>query len=179
MITLRGSPLITFFFIIFSNHNWQLFFTLQLNLNAFISWLINFIINFFVTFVLLNFNLLKLVALSLSLDFYSSCFICFKSFYFFEIIKNFFILAFEFIHTPLICLSRCLWKKFVRNFLLICHLSPPLWYSFSKGWTISELFGCFEFFILLLNLFTVLLEKEEKTGDWLFRHSFHVKSVIL
>ena len=179
VISLRGSPLIIFFFIIFSNHNWQLFFTLQLNWATLFFWLINFIINLIITFIFLNFNLLKLVALNLSLNFYSSCFICFKPFNFFEIVKNFFILTFEFHHTFLIRLSRCLWKEHVRNFLLICHLSPSFWYSFGKGRTISKLFWCFKLFILLLNLFTVLLEKEEKTWNWFFRHSFYVKSVVL
>ena len=142
-ISLRRSSFLRFLFIIFSNHNWKFFITLQLNEYTFLSRWFNLIINFLIILILLHFDLLKLVFLSFSLYFNSSCLICFNSFYLFKIFKDLFILALKLLHTSLVSLSRCLRKLFIRNFLLICHLSPSFRYSFSKGWTISELFWCF------------------------------------
>lgn len=126
-ISLGRSSFFSFLIIFFRNHYWKLFFILQINRNTFFSRWVKLIFNIFFILAFLNLNLLKLIVMCFSLNFYSSGLICFYSFYFFEAVKNFFILIFKLLHCFLICLSRSLRELFIRNFLLVRHLFPSFW----------------------------------------------------
>lgn len=123
-ISLRRSSFFSFLIFFFRDHYWKLFFILQIKRNTFFSRWLKLIFNLFFVLAFLNLNLLKLIVMCLSLNFYSSGFICFYSFYLFEAVENFFILIFKLLHCFLIGLSRSLGELFIRNFLLIRHFFP-------------------------------------------------------